>query len=74
MPVLWGSIVAFILQFVSPEINETVAQALNSEPVNAAVTALIIFAWYALWRKLEPRLPDWATKLVLGSEKAPTYE
>lgn len=29
--------------------------------------------WYAIWRILEPRLPDWLTRVVLGSAVAPSY-
>lgn len=34
---------------------------------------VIAAAWYALWRWLEPRLPDWLTAALLGSAKTPTY-
>lgn len=37
------------------------------------LVAVIAAAWYAFWRWLEPRLPDWLTRAVLGSAKTPVY-
>lgn len=74
VPVLWGSVVSFILQFVGSDLNEPISNALNSEPVGIAVTAIVIGVWYWLWRRVEPHIPDWLTRIVLGSAKAPTYE
>ena len=38
------------------------------------LAAVISAAWYAFWRWLEPRLPDWLTRAVLGSARTPTYQ
>ncbi|MFB9953517.1 hypothetical protein [Cellulomonas denverensis] len=46
---------------------------LSGDAAIAAVTAAVIAVWYVLWRKIEPYLPDWITRLVLGSAAAPTY-
>lgn len=73
MPVAWGSVVSFLLQYVSSDLSGPIADALNSEATTLAVTAVVITAWYWLWRKVEPKLPDWATRLVLGSAKSPSY-
>lgn len=35
--------------------------------------AVIAAAWYAFWRWIEPKLPDWLTRALLGSAKAPVY-
>jgi hypothetical protein len=52
-------------------------ELLNIDPTSVEFTAGVVLAvlaaWYALWRKLEPRIPDWLTRLVLGSSKAPSY-
>lgn len=37
------------------------------------LVSVIAATWYAFWRWLEPRLPDWLTRAVLGSAKAPLY-
>lgn len=41
--------------------------------VVAAVVGLVEAAYYYVMRRLEPRLPDWLTRALLGSSKAPTY-
>ncbi|MFI0469565.1 hypothetical protein ACH347_36305 [Saccharopolyspora sp. 5N102] len=35
---------------------------------------LVLAAVYAALRKIEPRLPSWVTRLLLGSNTPPTYE
>ena len=39
-------------------------------PVLVSVAAA---AWYALWRWVEPKLPNWLTAALLGSSKTPVY-
>lgn len=46
---------------------------LSSPAATAFVIALTLAAWYAVWRRLEPHMPDWLTRVVLGSAKAPMY-
>lgn len=74
VPVLWGSVASFILQFAAADLSEPLNDALHSEPVSLAVTAIVIFLWYWIWGKVNHLVPDWLSKLVLGSEKEPTYE
>lgn len=70
VPIFWGSILGWLLtQF--PGIPEGLSDWLHSQV--EVVVALCIFAWYALWRWLEPRLPDSITKILLGSAKTPVY-
>ncbi|WP_402465824.1 hypothetical protein [Isoptericola aurantiacus] len=71
VPALWGSAVAWLLARYALPVE--VADLLQSPVATSAVVALAIGAWYALWRWLEPHLPAWATRLVLGSNSAPTY-
>ncbi|MHA7132528.1 hypothetical protein [Oerskovia turbata] len=77
VPVLWGTIVVAILRTISPhlpgDLGTALATWLGSETTIALVTAAAIAAWYALWRWAEPRIPDWLTRLVLGSAQSPTY-
>ncbi len=72
VPVLWGSLIALLLR-TWPDVPPEVATALQSEAVVGAIVALSIVAWYWLWRRAEPHIPDWLTRLVLGSAAAPTY-
>jgi hypothetical protein len=73
VPALWGSLVAWLLGVV-PLLAPLQAHLLGlSDVILPVITALIIGAWYAFWRWLEPRLPDWVTRAVLGSALTPTY-
>lgn len=74
VPALWGSFIAWLiglLPILAPLEADLVGLANVLLPV---VTAVIIGGWYAFWRWLEPRLPDWLTRAVLGSAKTPSYE
>jgi hypothetical protein len=73
VPALWGSFVAWligVLPILEPLQADLAGLADIALPV---ITAVIIGAWYAFWRWLEPRLPDWLTRAVLGSAKTPVY-
>jgi hypothetical protein len=73
IPALWGSLIAWLigmLPILAPLEADLKGLADIALPV---ITAVIIGAWYAFWRWLEPRLPDWLTRAVLGSAKTPAY-
>jgi hypothetical protein len=73
VPALWGSLIAWligVLPILAP--LETDLNGL-ADIILPVLTAVIIGAWYAFWRWLEPRLPDWLTRAVLGSAKTPVY-
>lgn len=71
VPALWGTLVAWLLaRYVLPA---EVVDLLTSDVLVVAVTSLVVLAWYALWRWLEPHVPDWLTRLALGSAKTPIY-
>lgn len=73
VPALWGSLVAWLIGVV-PVLEPLQAHLLGlSDVILPVITAVIIGAWYAFWRWLEPRLPDWLTRAVLGSAKTPVY-
>jgi hypothetical protein len=74
IPALWGSLIAWLigmLPILAPLEADLKGLADIALPV---ITAVIIGAWYAFWRWLEPRLPDWLTRAVLGSAKTPAYD
>ena len=73
VPALWGTFIGWLLAQLP--ILEPHREALleYGTPLSAIVAAVLIGAWYAFWRWLEPRLPDWLTRAVLGSAKTPTY-
>ena len=73
VPALWGSLIAWLigaLPIRAPLEADLLGLANIMLPI---ITAVIIGAWYAFWRWLEPRLPDWLTRAVLGSAKTPHY-
>ncbi|MDI2019611.1 hypothetical protein [Paenarthrobacter nicotinovorans] len=74
VPALWGSFIGWLLALVpilEPLRGELLSYADVLLPI---ISAVLIGAWYAFWRWLEPRLPDWLTRIVLGSSKAPEYQ
>jgi len=70
-----GSLLAWLAAH-SPWVLDLL-EALGIDPTSDAFTAGVVFlvlaGWYAGWRRLEPYIPDWLTRVVLGSSKAPTY-
>lgn len=73
VPALWGSLVAWLLG-IAPLLSPLEAHLLGvADVILPILTAVIIAAWYAFWRWLEPRLPAWLTRAVLGSAQSPTY-
>jgi hypothetical protein len=62
VPALWGSVIAWpigVLPILAP-LKADLAGL--SDIIQAVITAVIIAGWYALWRWLEPRLPEWFTR------------
>ena len=73
IPALWGNLIAWLIG-VAPLLAPFEDGLRGWGVVIATVlTALITGAWYAFWRWLQPRLPDWAVRAVLGSSKTPAY-
>ena len=73
VPALWGSLIAWLIG-VLPILAPLEADLKGlADIILPVLTAIIIGAWYAFWRWLEPRLPDWLTRAVLGAAKTPAY-
>jgi len=73
VPYAWGLAVTWLitlLPVLEPLQDQLLGLATIALPILAAVLSA---AWYAFWRWLEPRLPDWLTRAVLGSAKTPVY-
>lgn len=73
VPYVWGLVVTWLitlLPVLAPLKDQLLGLATIALPILAAVLSA---AWYAFWRWLEPRLPDWLTRAVLGSAKTPVY-
>lgn len=75
VPVLWGSLIAWA--FRTFDWLEGALEYLHLDPHDpaliAGLTVAAIGAWYALVRWAEPRLPEWVTRIVLGSAREPEY-
>ena len=69
VPVAWGSLIAWLLTVIS--LPAPVSGFLTAQTDLVVVVA--IAAWYAGFRWLEPRLPAWLTRIVLGSNQTPSY-
>jgi len=73
VPSLWGSFITWLILLL-PALAPLQEQLLGlANVLLPIITAVIVAAWYAFWRWLEPRLPDWVTRAVLGSSKTPVY-
>lgn len=74
VPALWGSLIGWLLS-VAP-VLEPLRELLLSQAdlLIPILGAVIIAAWYQFWRWLEPLLPAWLVRAVLGSAKTPVYE
>lgn len=70
-----GSVLAWLASHASWVLD--LLDLLNIDPQStvfvAGVVTLVLAGWYAGWRKLEPYIPAWLTRVVLGSAKTPLY-
>lgn len=77
VPIIWGTLVTYLLGWVAPhlpgELGPLLVDALGGEAAVTLVVALAIAGWYAIWRVLEPRIPAWLARVVLGSASTPVY-
>jgi hypothetical protein len=68
VPVLWGMLLT-LLASRAPAVYELV----NNPYMAALAVSLVTLAWYSLVRWLEPKLPPWLTRLVIGANTPPQY-
>lgn len=72
--VLPGAWAALVLWLVSLGLPSSAADWLGSESVVTKLVDLASLAVvYGFVRWVEPRMPDWLTRTLLGSATAPTY-
>lgn len=70
VPVLWGSVIAWLLTLAP--LDPAVTEVLRS--FDEALVAVVIAGFYAAARWAEPHLPDWLTVVLLGSAREPEYQ
>ncbi|WP_324644141.1 hypothetical protein [Pseudarthrobacter sp. LT1] len=77
IPSLWGSFVTWavlLLPALAPLQDYLLSQSdVITTAATSAITAVVIGAWYAAWRWLQPKLPAWLVRAALGSSKTPIY-
>ena len=79
VPGLYAAVLGPVLAWAAAHVPWVLdlLELLNIDPTSAEFTAGVVLAvlaaWYALWRRLEPHIPDWLTRLVLGSAASPLY-
>lgn len=77
VPIVWGTLVTYLLGWVAPhlpgELGPLLVDALGGEAAVTLVVAVAIAGWYGAWRFLEPRIPAWLVRVVLGSSSTPVY-
>lgn len=79
VPGLYAAVIGSVLAWLATHAGWVLdlLELLNIDPQSTAfvagVVTVVLAAWYAGWRKLEPYIPDWLTRLVLGSAASPLY-
>jgi hypothetical protein len=68
-PVAWSALVAWLASLCVPEF---VTGALGSAG-ELVVLPVVLGVVYPIVRWIEPRLPAWLTRVLLGSAQPPTY-
>jgi len=70
VPVLWSAVVAWLIVKI-PGVG-AFADQLNDLGAELLVP-VVSGAVYAAFRWLEPHVPDWLSRILLGSARPPTY-
>lgn len=71
LPGAWSAVVLWLASLGLPQVA---VDWLNSESVATQVVQLAVFAIvYGFIRYIEPHIPDWLTRVFLGSAKPPVY-
>ncbi len=79
VPKLWGLVVGTLLAWLGVHAPWAITALdwlgidLDGVAAVVIVIALAEAAWYWCWRWAEPRVPDWLSRLALGSALQPTY-
>lgn len=72
VPAAWGWLLTQLV-LVLPGTPGYVVDALSTPAAVGAVTAAVTLLWYVVWRRIEPHVPDWLSRLALGSALQPAY-
>jgi hypothetical protein len=69
VPGLWATLVAWLVSFGLPASMTGWLGGLGNQVMVPIVLAIV----YALLRRLEPIMPPWLTRLLIGSNRPPSY-
>lgn len=79
VPGAWSALVTALIAWAASsapwllELLDVLNVELDSPAAVAFVMALVLAAWLALWRCIEPHVPDWLSRIAMGSARTPTY-
>ncbi|WP_190821250.1 hypothetical protein [Saccharopolyspora pogona] len=69
VPAAWSALIAWLINAGAPGwLTDPLGDAQD-----VIVVPLVLAVVYAGLRKVEPHLPPWATRVLLGSNTPPTY-
>lgn len=72
VPGAWGVLLAWVAGYVA--LPEEVVKYLNDPFTLVLVTGLAIGLWKGVFNWLEPKMPAWLTRIILGSNQTPSYD
>lgn len=70
VPAAWSALMVYLVTLGAPE---WLVDALG-DAEHTLVVPLVLAAVYAVLRWVEPRVPPWVARLLLGSAVTPRYE
>jgi len=71
VPIAWGYVLTWLVGLI-PAL-QPVLERPEVVGLSNAITFGLALGWYAVMRWIEPRLPAWLTRIVLGANAAPVY-
>lgn len=71
VPIAWGYVLTWLVGLI-PAL-QPVLERPEVIGLSNVITFGLALGWYAVMRWIEPRLPAWLTRIVLGANAAPTY-
>lgn len=80
VPGAWSALVTALIAWAAAsapwllDLLDVLNVDLGSPPAVAFVVALVLAAWLAIWRRIEPHVPDWLSRIAMGSALTPAYQ
>lgn len=71
VPMAWGYLLTWLVGLI-PAL-QPVLERPEVVGLSNVITFALALGWYAVMRWVEPRLPAWLTRVVLGANAAPVY-